>query len=123
MTIRSSAALAYWQQAGVSFMVFTDDEGASEATGLIITLSDDGNVLQYVAEDITIPAATCDWNITKNDASGAAGSFTCNDQAGFGTRRSVRPTWISAARSRPPPRAEIGPPRAGRQVPCCQEAA
>jgi hypothetical protein len=89
--------LGYWQQAGVSFMVFTPDEEASEATGLIITLSDDGSVLQYVAEDITIPAATCEWNITKNDASGAAGSFTCNDQAGFGTSGALTDLDISGS--------------------------
>lgn len=89
--------LGYWQQAGVSFMVFTEDEGASEATGLIITLSDDGSVLQYVAADITIPAATCDWNITKNDASGVAGSFTCNDQAGFGASGALTDLDISGS--------------------------
>jgi hypothetical protein len=32
-----------------------------------------------------IPTAECDWNIDHNDASGAAGSFTCNDASGFGT--------------------------------------
>lgn len=76
---------AYFQQAGVSFFVFTDDSTATEANGIIITLSDDGNVLQYVTDEIVVPAATCDWNISRNDASGAAGSFDCNDQAGFGT--------------------------------------
>jgi hypothetical protein len=76
---------AYFQQAGVSFLVFTDDTDSSEANGIIITLSEDGNVLQYVTDDIVVPAATCDWNVTRSDASGAAGSFNCNDQAGFGT--------------------------------------
>jgi hypothetical protein len=75
----------YFQQAGVSFLVFTDDTAASEANGIIITLSNDGNVLQYVTDEIVVPAATCDWNVTRSDATGAAGSFTCNDQAGFGT--------------------------------------
>jgi hypothetical protein len=75
----------YFQQAGVSFLVFTEDNAASEANGIIITLSDDGNVLQYVTDEIVVPAATCDWNVTRSDATGAAGSFSCNDQAGFGT--------------------------------------
>jgi len=76
---------AYFQQAGVSFLVFTDDTDATEATGVILTLSADGNVFQYVTDEIVIPAATCDWNVTRNDATGAAGSFDCTDQSGFAT--------------------------------------
>lgn len=78
---------AYFQQAGVSFLVFTDDTDAAEANGVIITIGAEGNtedsVFQYVTEDLVIPAANCDWNITRHDATGAAGSFTCNDVAGF----------------------------------------
>ncbi|MGH2482986.1 MAG: hypothetical protein ACRDE9_00845, partial [Candidatus Limnocylindria bacterium] len=76
---------AYFQQAGVSFLVFTDDTAATEANGVILTLSADGNVFQYVTDEIVVPAGTCDWNITRNDATGAAGSFECNDQSGFAT--------------------------------------
>jgi hypothetical protein len=78
---------AYWQQAGVSFLVFTDDTDATEANGVIITLGADGanesNVFQYVTDDLVIPAADCDWTITQHDANGAAGSFSCTDQGGF----------------------------------------
>jgi hypothetical protein len=78
---------AYFQQAGVSFLVFTDDTDATEANGVIITIGPEGddanNVFQYVTEDLVIPAADCDWNITQHDADGAAGSFECSDQAGF----------------------------------------
>jgi hypothetical protein len=78
---------AYFQQAGVSFLVFTDDTDASEANGVIITIGAEGttedSVFQYVTDDLVIPAANCDWNITRHDATGAAGSFTCNDVAGF----------------------------------------
>jgi hypothetical protein len=76
---------AYFQQAGVTFLVFTDDTDATEANGVIITLSNDGNVLQYVTDEIVVPAADCDWNVNRNDATGAAGSFTCTDQGGFAT--------------------------------------
>jgi hypothetical protein len=79
---------AYFQQAGVSFLVFTDDTDAAEANGVIITIGADGNnesnVFQYVTNDLIIPAADCEWNITRHDATGAAGSFTCNDATGFG---------------------------------------
>jgi hypothetical protein len=78
---------AYFQQAGVSFLVFTDDTDATEANGVIITVgpegSDENNVFQYITDDLIIPAADCDWNITRNDATGAAGSFTCNNVSGF----------------------------------------
>jgi hypothetical protein len=80
---------AYFQQAGVTFLVFTDDTDAAEANGVIITLSDDGNALQYVTDEIIVPAGTCEWDVTRNDATGAAGSFTCTDQGGFGTDGTV----------------------------------
>ncbi|MGH2462986.1 MAG: hypothetical protein ACRDFZ_05085 [Candidatus Limnocylindria bacterium] len=79
----------YFQQAGVSFLVFTDDTAATEANGIILTLSADGNVLQYVTDEIVVPAGTCEWNVTRNDATGAAGSFDCNDQSGFATNGQV----------------------------------
>jgi hypothetical protein len=78
---------AYFQQAGVSFLVFTDDTDADEANGVIITLgldgNDENNVFQYITDEVLIPAADCTWNISRHDASGAAGSFDCQDQAGF----------------------------------------
>jgi hypothetical protein len=80
---------AYFQQAGVSLLVFTDDTDADEANGVIITLgldgSDENNVFQYITDEVLIPAADCTWNITRHDATGAAGSFECNDQAGLST--------------------------------------
>jgi hypothetical protein len=76
---------AYWQVAGVTFLVFTDDTDATEANGVILTISEEGNIFQYVTDDIVIPAAECDWDVRQNDASGAAGSFSCSDQSGFGT--------------------------------------
>jgi len=80
---------AFFQQAGVTFLVFTDDTDATEANGVILTLSEDGNVFQYVTDEVVIPASECEWNVTRNDASGAAGSFECSDQAGFGTDAQV----------------------------------
>jgi hypothetical protein len=74
---------AYFQQAGVTFLVFTEDTEADEANGLIVILSDDGNVLQFVTDDLIVPTAECEWNVSQNDSSGAAGSFTCNDAVGF----------------------------------------
>jgi hypothetical protein len=76
---------AYFDQAGVTFLVFTDDTGASEANGIVITLSDDGNVLAYITDEIIVPTAECDWNVSRDDATGAAGTFVCNDASGFGT--------------------------------------
>jgi hypothetical protein len=84
-TLPFAGNYAYFQQAGVTFLVFTDDANAEEANGVILSISDDGNVFQYVTDEIVIPAADCEWNITRNDATGAAGSFNCNDQGGFGT--------------------------------------
>ena len=80
---------AYFDQAGVTFLVFTDDSDASEANGVIITLSNDGNVLAYITDEIVVPTADCDWNVSRNDATGAAGTFDCNDAGGFGTNGQI----------------------------------
>ena len=88
-TLPYAGNFAYRNQAGINFLVFTEDIDAIEASGLILTLAQegpsDGYILQYDTEDLVIPAATCEWDITRNDATGAAGSFTCNDQIGFGS--------------------------------------
>jgi hypothetical protein len=79
----------FFQQEGASYMPFSDAENA-EGEVVFITLSPDGNVFAYGNGTVSIPAADCEWNITRNDDSGATGSFTCNDAAsisetGFGT--------------------------------------
>ena len=67
----------------------TEDTDADEANGLIVILSDDGNVLEYITDEIIVPTADCEWDISHNDASGSAGSFTCNDATGFATDGTV----------------------------------
>lgn len=79
----------FFQQEGASYMPFADsDNSAGEV--VFITLSPDGNVFAYGNGTVSIPAADCEWNVTRNDDGGAAGSFTCNDataitETGFGT--------------------------------------
>lgn len=79
----------FFQQNGASYMPFANSEN-SEGEVIFISLSADGNVFAYGNGTVSIPAAECDWNITQNDDSGAAGSFTCNDalaitESGMGT--------------------------------------
>ncbi len=79
----------YFQQEGVTYMPFAESEDTSGEV-VFITLSADGNIFAYGNGTVAIPAAECDWNVTRNDDSGATGSFTCNDvfavtETGMGT--------------------------------------
>lgn len=49
-------------------------------TVMVIILSADLKTLSYGDEGHTIGGAQCDFNITRQDSDGAAGSFTCNDE-------------------------------------------
>ena len=68
----------FFQQNGASYMPFAESESANGEV-VFITLSDEQNVFAYGNGEVSIPAADCEWNVTRNDASGATGSFTCND--------------------------------------------
>jgi hypothetical protein len=79
----------FFQQGDASYMPFANsDDSAGEV--VFITLSPDGNVFAYGNGTVSVPAADCEWNVTRNDDGGAAGSFDCNGAAaisetGFGT--------------------------------------
>jgi hypothetical protein len=49
-------------------------------TVIVIILGSGIQTLSYGDEGHTVPGIQCDWNITSQDANGAAGSFQCNDQ-------------------------------------------
>jgi hypothetical protein len=79
----------FFQQEGASYMPFANSDNAAGEV-VFITLSPDGNVFAYGNGTVSIPAADCEWNITRNDDSGATGSFTCTDamaisESGIGT--------------------------------------
>lgn len=58
---------------------FTDQAN----TVLVILLSADSKVLSWTDSNHTIPGAACDWNISRQDANGAAGTFSCDNQPLF----------------------------------------
>lgn len=68
----------FFQQNGSSYMPFANSD-TDNGEVVFITLSDDGNVFAYGNGTVAVPAADCDWNVTRNDDGGATGSFTCND--------------------------------------------
>lgn len=61
---------------GTYSLSFTD--GAN--TVLVIILSDGMQTLSYGDDGHTVSGAQCDFNITRQDSDGAAGSFTCDDE-------------------------------------------
>lgn len=67
---------SYSDQDGRTYLSFTDGSAV-----LIISLSADGNVVQFGNEEVAIPAAECEFNLSRHDASGASGSFDCPDAA------------------------------------------
>ncbi len=48
-------------------------------TVLIIQLNGDAKFLSYGDPGHSLPAASCDFNITRQDGDGAAGTFNCNN--------------------------------------------
>ena len=60
---------------------FTDDENSS--TILVISIIGEARALSYGDEGHTIPGAQCDWNLTRQDADGVAGTFTCDNAVLF----------------------------------------
>lgn len=67
-------------QDGFYSLSFSDEDSA---VVMIILLSDDGNTLSWTNSEATIAGAQCDFNISRKDASGAEGTFTCNNQPFF----------------------------------------
>lgn len=49
-------------------------------TVLVMILSADQKVLSWADSGHSIPGASCDFNITRQDANGAAGTFSCDNQ-------------------------------------------
>ena len=64
-------------QDGASSLSFTDE---NSDTVLIIALSAGANILSWGNPEYAIPGATCEFNITRQDSTGAAGTFSCNNQ-------------------------------------------
>jgi hypothetical protein len=60
---------------------FTDDENSS--TILVISIIGEARALSYGDEGRTIPGAQCDWNLTRQDADGVAGTFNCDNAVLF----------------------------------------
>jgi hypothetical protein len=64
---------------GLYSLSFTDQAN----TVLVLLLSADSKVLSWTDSNHTIPGASCDWNISRQDANGAAGTFSCDNQPLF----------------------------------------
>jgi hypothetical protein len=88
-------AASYFDQSGVSYMSFTN-EGSS--TVIFISIGDQGNFVQYGNEEasVTTDTQSCTFNLSRDDATGAAGTFDCanalvvqasGSQVGTGTIR------------------------------------
>ena len=60
---------------------FTDDENSS--TILVISIQGEARALSFGDEGHTIPGAQCDWNLTRQDADGVAGTFNCDNAVLF----------------------------------------
>ena len=86
---------SYFEQGGSSYMSFTNE---GESTVLFIQLNDSGNSVQYGSQEATVTTDTesCTFNLTRDDATGAAGTFDCSNalvvlasgsQVGTGTMR------------------------------------
>jgi len=69
----------FFQQNGASYLPFAESDNANGEVVFIALNADGTNAFAYGNGTVSIPAAECDWNITRNDDGGAAGSFTCND--------------------------------------------
>ncbi|MDP9469006.1 MAG: hypothetical protein M3P32_09765, partial [Chloroflexota bacterium] len=60
---------------------FTDD--ANSTTLIIISIVGDSRAFSYGDQGHTIPGVQCDWNITRQEADGVAGTFNCDNALSF----------------------------------------
>jgi hypothetical protein len=67
---------SYFEQGGSTYLSFTNE---GESTVLFISFSDTGNFVQFGNEEASVVqgADTCTFNLTRDDATGAAGTFDC----------------------------------------------
>jgi len=67
---------SFFDQNGSSYLSFTNQ---GESTVLFIQLNDSGNSVQFGNQEasVTTDAAACTFNLTRDDATGAAGTFDC----------------------------------------------
>jgi hypothetical protein len=86
---------SYFEQGGSTYLSFTNE---GESTVLFISFSDSGNFVQFGDENASVVQAgeACTMNLTRDDATGAAGTFDCpnssvvltgSEQLGTGTIR------------------------------------
>jgi hypothetical protein len=86
---------SYFEQGGGTYLSFTNE---GESTVLFISFSDSGNFVQFGDENASVVQAgeECTMNLTRDDATGAAGTFDCpnssvvltgSEQLGTGTIR------------------------------------
>lgn len=71
-------AASYFEQNGVTYLSFTN-EGQSSV--LFITLSSDGNAANFGNGEVTVATTpeNCTFDLSRNDATGASGTFDCPD--------------------------------------------
>lgn len=69
---------SFFEQNGSSYLSFTNQ---GESTVLFIQLNDSGNSVQFGNEEATVTtdAVACTFNLTRDDATGAAGTFDCSN--------------------------------------------
>jgi len=76
--LRFVPAASSVNQNGAYSLSFYDED--AEVILIVLLGEGDSNALSFGSTEATIPGAQCDWNITRKDDNGAAGTFTCNDQ-------------------------------------------
>jgi hypothetical protein len=76
--LRFVPAASTMNQNGAYSLSFYDED--AEIILIVLLGEGDSNTLSFGSTEATIPGAQCDWNITRKDDNGAAGTFTCNDQ-------------------------------------------
>jgi hypothetical protein len=71
-----------------SFLVFTSNADATEPDGVIISLGPDRNELQFFPPLIDVPLQLggCDVTLSRDDASGLTGTFSCDDTSASGIK-------------------------------------
>lgn len=67
---------SYFEQNGSSYMSFTNE---GESTVMFISVGDQGNLVSFGNEEASVTTDTeaCTFNLTRDDATGAAGTFDC----------------------------------------------
>jgi hypothetical protein len=67
---------SYFEQNGITYLSFANE---GESTVLFLSLSDGGNTTNFGSQEVSIVSTpeNCTFNLERDDASGASGTFDC----------------------------------------------